>query len=75
MRPRLAHDSTKIAVVSGEQNIPIGQAAIQSGINQLRQELSVAGWNGLTAHINGDHRASIQVNFPVVPVLPPGTAH
>lgn len=50
------------------------QAAIQAGINQLRQQLSAASWNGLTAHINGDHRNSIRVNFPVVPVLPPGTA-
>ena len=51
------------------------QAAIQSGISQLRQQLSVASWNGLTAHINGEHRNSIQVKFPVLPVPPPGTAH
>jgi len=37
------------------------QAAIQDGIKQMKQVLSAKGWSGLQAHINGEHRAGVEV--------------
>jgi hypothetical protein len=37
------------------------QAAIQAGINQLKQELSSGSWKGLQTHINNEHRTGLQV--------------
>ena len=37
------------------------QAAIQAGIDQLKNQLSKASWDGVYAHINGKHRASIRL--------------
>jgi len=38
------------------------QAAIHGGRARLQQALSTAGWSGLQAHINGEHRLGIQRN-------------
>jgi len=50
------------------------QQIIQTGINQLKQSLSLAGWNGLSGYINGEHRLSIQA-FVAVPAPPPGSTN
>jgi hypothetical protein len=42
------------------------QAAIETGLKRLKQELSPGGWSGLYGHINGTHRQSI-VGLPVAP--------
>ena len=48
------------------------QQIIQSAINQLKQSLSPASWNGLHSYINEEHRRNTRI-FVSAPIPPPGS--